>query len=177
MNRQAMSFQNQSIAATLLRVFSDVNAGKRQRAFKVAWLNLSREVILAIWLAIALLSGLWLLWFTWPTGRTTLLREHFEYGLFLLAMIWYSVHVMTYYLTLLMLPVALVAGRLTASVLDRSADGLDKKLWVCWVVYLLAYVSVISQYWRAMGSYQWAVAAIAAGLMLLARQAIRIAGR
>jgi hypothetical protein len=147
------TFQNQSVIATLTRLFSRVNAGRPESPFQITKVELSSRAILALWLAaMAVPLAAWGL-LAAKVGPATgpPLVEGFRYALFMLMMVWYSPQVMSYYLALLSLPLGVLGIR---SFQQRLVGRRDLFVDVVLVLYALLCLSVASPWLRAHGTYQ-----------------------
>ncbi|MBN1492097.1 MAG: DUF2029 domain-containing protein [Phycisphaerae bacterium] len=150
------TFQNQSLIATLTRLFTDVDAGQGQSHFQITKVELSSRAILGLWLvAMAVPLVAWVLLMV-LRGRATgpPLLEGLCYAFFVLMMIWFSPQVRTYYMALLSLPLGVLGicgfKRRLAGDRDRFVDG-------ALALYLLLSLSFASAWLRAHGTYQMIV--------------------
>ena len=155
-NHTLCTFQNQSVIATLTRLFSRVNAGRPESPFQITKVELSSRAILALWLAaMAVPLAAWGL-LAAKVGPATgpPLVEGFRYALFMLMMVWFSPQVMSYYLALLSLPLGVLGIR---SFQQRLAGRRDRFVNVVLVLYALLCLTVVSPWLRAHGTYQMIV--------------------
>jgi hypothetical protein len=168
MDSDRATFMNQAWPNILLRTLHPVSAGHEKKPFYVNVANLSRSLILKIWLSLAVTSGLLWVILIWPRASDPAGVEHVRFALVPLAMIWFSPHVMSYYMTLIMpalviLIWAIIERRETMSSIRYSLAGLG-------AIYILGCISTASDYARALGAYQMVVLALAVGIFLIIRQ-------
>ncbi|MFA5864145.1 MAG: glycosyltransferase family 87 protein [Phycisphaerae bacterium] len=162
-----ISYINQSLANVLLHTLSPVSAGHHDKPFYVNIANLSRTTILKIWYTVVLVSGLLWVYLIWPRKDDPPSIEAVHFAAVCLPMIWFSPHVMTYYLTILMPAVALLIWATT--------NKRDLPMNIMLALYILGYVLVASVYGRAYGNYQAVVLVLAISIALTSSQIRRSA--
>lgn len=162
-----ISYINQSVANVLRHTLSPVNAGHRSDNFLVNVADLPRPVILVIWYVVMSAAGLAWVWMLWPRKTDSPGVEAAQLGLVGIAVLWFSPHVMSYYLTVLMPAVALLMWAGSEAEYNGLA-GLRGAMAAPVILYFLGDLSVASRYARAYGSYLliMVVLAVAVGITI-----------
>ncbi|MFQ5429193.1 MAG: glycosyltransferase family 87 protein [Phycisphaerae bacterium] len=105
------SYQNQSVVRTMVRLFTDVNAGSSARPFRITITELPRTTLKAMYTAIMAATGLALLGCLWRTRRAeTPTARAVSYSLCVGAMLWFTPWVGSYYFSLAVWPAAALLG-------------------------------------------------------------------
>lgn len=163
------AYQNQSVVRTMVRLFTDVNAGSTNRPFKITIAQLPRTVLKAAYLAIMLTTGLALLWYLWRTRGENSARANAEtYALCVGSMLWFTPWVGSYYYTLAIWPAAGLLGCLLDETRDPSRTRWARRALVLW---LLAMPAIGSQLLRAWGTHTWCAAVMLIALAAAYRYA------
>jgi|GEM_PF-4384766 len=186
------TYQNQAVVRTMVRLFTDVNAGSSSKPFKITIAPLSRTALKAAYLAIMLTTGLALLWYLWRTRSETSARTNAAtYALCVGSMLWFSPWVGSYYYALAIWPAAGLLGYLLGDAHEPRVSTrthlwhgrpagedtgetpvpqvhlgtLSRTRWVrgALVLWLLAMPAIGSHLLRAWGTHTWCAA-----LMLVA---------
>lgn len=162
-----LSYVNQSWANVLLHTFHPVNTGHRDKPFYVNITNIPRQDILKIWYALMAISAFLWVFLIWPRkGDTTeMLALHFP--MVCIPMLWFSPHVMSYYMTILLPAIVFLFWALDNR--DETwLRSLAKPLFILLGLYILGDLSVISRYARAYGSYQITIFTLAIAVSIVA---------
>jgi hypothetical protein len=165
-----LSYVNQSWANVLLHTLHPVDAGHRNKVFFVNIANLPRNTILKIWYAFMAVSALLWVILLWPRKNDPSAMMAVHFPLVCIPMLWFSPHVMSYYMTILMPAVVFLFWALH----NRNEPWLKPlatTLLVLLGLYILGDISVASRYVRAYGSYQWTILVLAMTIALVAREA------
>lgn len=160
------TYMNQAWPNILVRTLHKISAGRHGRPFYVNLANLSRPTILKIWYVFAAISGVAWIWFIWPRRAEPAQFEHLRFASVPLIIIWFSPHVLTYYLTLTMPALAILLWAIGEKA-NRSLS-IRPYLIILLMIYIVGCVSVASTHLRAVGCFQMVVMTLAGGLILLA---------
>ncbi len=156
------TYQNQAVVRTMVRLFTDVNAGSSSRPFKITIAQLPRTALKAAYLAIMLTTGLALLWYLWRTRSEGAAEANAAtYALCVGSMLWFTPWVGSYYYSLAIWPAAGLLGYLLDDTLEPSRTRWARGALVFW---LLAMPAIGSQLLRALGTHTWCAALLLVAL-------------
>ncbi len=163
-----ISYINQSLANVLLHTLSPVNAGHHDQTFFVNIADLSRSTILKIWMGIVLISGLAWGYLIWPRKNDPPHMEQLHFAFVCLPMIWFSPHVMTYYMTILLPAVVVLVWAAIES--GKIIGSIGK--YARWMIlaYLLACIGICFPHVRAYGNYLLIVVILGISLAFISKQ-------
>jgi hypothetical protein len=163
-----ISYINQSLANVLLHTLSHTNAGHHDKPVFVNIADLSRPTILNIWVGLAALAGLAWVCLIWPRKSDPPTIEPLHFAYVCLPMIWFSPHVMSYYMTIL-LPAVTVLAWAPAQTNDLLTPIKKKTNWLI-LAYCLACIGVAGLYARAYGNYLLIVLILGINVAIVSRQ-------
>lgn len=156
------TYQNQAVVRTMVRLFTDINAGSSSRPFKITIAQLPRTVLKAAYLSIMLTTGLALLWYLWRTRSGGSAQANAAaYALCVGSMLWFTPWVGSYYYSLAIWPAAGLLGYLLSDAREPSRTRWARGALVLW---LLAMPAIGSQLLRAWGTHTWCAAMLLAAL-------------
>jgi len=172
---EGASYGHQSLANVLLHTLSRVNAGTRARPFFINLADISRAAILKIWYAVVVLSALVWIYAVWPgrSGSPSLPMIHF--ALVGLPMVWFSPHVLSYYLTILLPAITILIW--SAWEPPAFLQHHRSRTWIFIAIYWLLCACVTVPYARAYGCYLALVFVLAVHLVLMGRAMRRQDGK
>lgn len=163
------TYQNQSVVRTMVRLFTDVNAGSSSRPFKITIAPLPRTALKAAYLAIMLTTGLALLWHLWRTRSGGSAQANAAtYALCVGSMLWFTPWVGSYYYSLAIWPAAGLLGYLVDNASETSRTRWIRGALALW---LLAMPAIGSQLLRAWGTHTWCAAFLLVALAAVYRAA------
>ena len=169
---QRSTHMNQSWPNVLVRLLHGVDTGHSKHPFRVNVADLPRERVLVLYYAFAALSlGLWV-FLIWPRRGDPPAVEALHFATVPLVMLWFSPHVMSYYLSIAMPAMAVFVWALVEK--PAGLVGVRKWLIVLALVYWAGCASMASDYLRAIGSYQMVILVLAAATFVIA-QRMRVA--
>jgi hypothetical protein len=163
-----ISYINQSLANVFLHTLSPVSAGHHGKPFYVNIADLSRPTVLKIWMGIVLITGLAWVYLIWPGKNDPPFLEPLHFAYVCLPMIWFSPHVMSYYMTIL-LPAVTVLVWAAVEPNELITPVRKKAGWMI-LAYFLACVGIAIPHARAYGNYLLIILILGAGVTLIFQQ-------
>ncbi len=167
MHTNRLSYMNQAWPNILARTLHHIDAGHRNHPFFVNIANLSKNTILKIWYIFAAISLLIWLYAIKPNKQTPLSSEQIAFGLAPPIVIWFSPHVLSYYLTILIPSLMLIVWAIVEK--NSFLRNTRIKLQIILVIYIALCLTTASPYLRAIGSYQLIVLLCFIGVYLILR--------
>lgn len=163
----ARSYAHQSWPNVFLRLLHPVNAGRAQQPFTVNVVNLSRPTILKLYYVF--IAASLLLWFymIWPKRSDPDSLDGVHFGMVCLAMVYFSPHVLTYYLVFAMPAVAMLIAAVAEPTRGAAANRIV--VTVLLGLYVVGCASVASALARAVGAYQVIIVILFVALVYIRR--------
>jgi hypothetical protein len=110
LNVPEINYHNSSAVAAVMRVFGDVRA--HESGYRVTLVQLPRWGVAAIWYALSAVVVLPVLWVTRrPAARLSRERQAEELALYVVLMLFFSPELLSYYLSITLVPVTVLIGR------------------------------------------------------------------
>ncbi len=148
-------YSNQSWTNNFIRILHHVSSGRHDKPFYVNFVNLPRRTILKLWYLFAAISGAIWIYMIYPRKDDSETVEKFAFALVCPIMIWFSPHVFSYYLTMLLPAIAVFVWGLSS--VDGVMAGIKTRLFILLAILVAGCFSPASLYLRAFGAYQFVV--------------------
>ena len=161
-------YREQSLAYVMVRLLNPISAGRHDKPFYVNVANLSRPTILTLWYALVIITFLAWIFLIRPRRFDPPSIEYVHLALVTLAVVWFSPHVLSYYLIIPMPAVVLLIYALGEK--EGVFAPLRIPLAIILGLYIVGCFSPASHYLRALGSYQFVVLVLAVAMILIARE-------